>query len=236
MTVSAPTLLFAPPPIRTVAVVGTEARFPVARIFCVGRNYVEHAKEMGAEVDREAPFYFLKDASAIVASGSALPYPAGTADYHHEIEFVVAIGAEAVAVDAKDAMDAVFGYALGLDMTRRDLQAVAKTKGRPWDLAKNFEQSAVITPIVPAVDFGRIADQRIELTVGETVRQMGRLSDMVWSVPELIAHLSHFYRLGPGDLIYTGTPSGVGAVRAGDRLTGTVPGLPTLEVTIVPAI
>jgi len=224
-------LVFAPQPLATVAVAGTDARFPVNRIFCVGRNYAEHAKEMGAEVDREAPFYFLKHAGAIVASGATIPYPPGTADFQHEVELVVAIGAPAWGVAVETAMDAIFGYAVGLDMTRRDQQAAARAKQRPWDFGKNFERSAVITPIVPKAAFTP-ADQRISLAVGGVGRQDGRLSDLVWSIAELIAHLSRHYHLVPGDLIYTGTPAGVGPVVPGDVITGSVEGLPTLTLTI----
>jgi fumarylpyruvate hydrolase len=224
-------LLFPPQPLPTVAVVGTEARFPVNRIFCVGRNYAEHAKEMGAEVDREAPFYFLKHAGAIVESGETIPYPPGTRDFQHEVELVVAIGAPAWGVDVAAAPAAIFGYAVGLDMTRRDQQAAARAKQRPWDFGKNFERSAVITPIVPKAAFTP-ASQRIALSVGDTPRQAGRLDDLVWSIAELISHLSHHYHLVPGDLIYTGTPAGVGPVVPGDVIVGSVEGLPELRLTI----
>jgi fumarylpyruvate hydrolase len=234
LTTPADALLFPPRPMPTVAVVGTAARFPVARIFCVGRNYAEHAKEMGAEVDREAPFYFLKDTGTLTASGATLPYPRGTSDYHHEMEFVVAIGAEAFDMPVERAMEAVFGYACGLDMTRRDLQGQAKAKGRPWDFGKNFERGAVIAPIVPRDAFGAIGGQAISLAVNGVARQTSRLDEMVWSVPELVSHLSRHYRLAPGDLIYTGTPAGVGAVVPGDRLVGAIDGLPPIEVTIGP--
>lgn len=225
-------LLFALPPRSSVAVVGETARFPVRRIFCVGRNYAEHAKEMGAEVDREAPFYFLKDADTLTESGATIPYPRGTANFHHEMEFVVALGAEAFDVPVERAMDAVFGYAAGLDMTRRDLQNAAKAKGRPWDLGKNFERAAVLAPIVRKEVFGPIGGQRIALSVGGVERQASSLDEMAWSVPELVSHLSRLYRLAPGDLIYTGTPAGVAAVVPGDRLTGTIDGLPSVELTI----
>ena len=235
MTTSTDALLFPPRPLPTVAVVGETARFPVARIFCVGRNYAEHAKEMGAEVDREAPFYFLKDAGSLVASGATIPYPQGTSDFHHEMEFVVAIGGHAFDVPVERAMDAVFGYASGLDMTRRDLQGQAKAKARPWDFGKSFDNGAVIGSIVRKAAFGAVGPQRIALAVGGVTRQSSRLDDMVWSVPELISYLSRFYRLGPGDLIYTGTPSGVAAVVPGDRIVGEIEGLPRVEVTIGPA-
>ena len=235
MTVAAETLLFAPRPQPSVAVVGTTARFPVGRIFCVGRNYADHAKEMGAEVDREAPFYFIKDTGSLTAGGATVPYPQGTMDFHHEMEFVVAIGAAAFEIPVERALDVVFGYAAGLDMTRRDLQAAAKAKGKPWDFAKNFERAAVIAPIVEKAAFGAVGHQRIGLAVDGTPRQSSHLDEMVWSVPELIAHLSRFYRLAPGDLIYTGTPAGVGPVVAGNHIRGEIDGLPPVELTIGPA-
>jgi fumarylpyruvate hydrolase len=224
--------LFPPAEPVTVPIEGRAERWPVRRIFCVGRNYAEHAKEMGNEVDREAPFYFLKDASAIVANGATLPYPPGTADFHHEIEFVVAIGATAQNVPVEAAMDVVFGYALGLDLTRRDLQNLAKAKKRPWDFSKNFERSAPITGIVPKAVFGEIGDREIRLDVSGARRQSEKLSEMVWSVPELISYLSGFYRLEPGDLLFTGTPAGVGPLVSGDVAVGRVEGLPELRLTI----
>jgi fumarylpyruvate hydrolase len=227
--------LFPAAPVPSVAIRGEATRFPVNRIFCVGRNYAEHAKEMGVEVDREAPFYFLKQAGAIVASGATIPYPPGTSNYHYEMEFVVAIGAPAWGMPVASAMDVVFGYACGLDMTRRDLQLDARGKGRPWDFGKDFEQSAVITPIVPKAAFGAIADQRITLAVDGATKQDSKLTELVWSVAELISYLSRFYHLVPGDLIYTGTPAGVGPVVAGNHITGSIDGLPPLELTITTA-
>lgn len=228
-------LLFSVAPAPTVAVVGRTARYPVNRIFCVGRNYADHAKEMGVEVDREAPFYFLKQAGAIVESGATIAYPSGTSNYHYEMEFVVAIGQPAWHVPVESAMDAVYGYACGLDMTRRDLQLAARAKQRPWDLGKDFEQSAVITPIVEKAGFGEIGPQRITLAVDGATKQDAHLSDLVWSVAELVSHLSRFYHLVPGDLIYTGTPAGVGPVVAGNVVTGSIDGLPPIELTIAAA-
>lgn len=219
----------------TVGVVGEDSEYPVNRIFCVGRNYAEHAREMGFEVDREAPFYFLKHAQALVPSGATVPYPPGTQNLHHEMEFVVVIGAPLFRASRDEVMDAVFGYATGLDMTRRDLQLKAREKGRPWDFGKDFEQSAVLSPITRAADFGEIADQRIWLEMDGTVRQDSKLSDLVWSVPELLADLSQYYHLRPGDVIYTGTPAGVGAVTPGSRLRGGVDGLAEVELTVGPA-
>lgn len=225
--------LFPPPPPAALPVIGQQARFPVNRIFCVGRNYAAHAAEMGSEVDREAPFYFLKSAHAVRQSGATLAYPPGTRDLHHEIELVVALGAPAFRIGAGQAMAAVWGYGSGLDMTRRDLQAAAKDKRRPWDLGKNFEGAAVLSALTPARDFAPAA-QRIHLQVNGAVRQEARISDMVWSIPELIADLSHYYHLAPGDLIMTGTPAGVGAVGPGDRLQGGVEGLAEVVLAIDP--
>ena len=232
--VDGPAFLFPPPPPASVPVEGEAGLYPVHRIFCVGRNYAEHAKEMGFEVDREAPFYFTKPASAVAPSRATMPYPPGTADLHYEMELVVALGAPAYFVPVERAMEAVYGYAAGLDMTRRDLQQAARAKGRPWDLGKAFEGSAVLGSLRRAAEFGPIGGQRIGLRVNGVVRQDARLSDLVWSVPELIAHLSRYYHLGPGDLIFTGTPAGVGAVDPGDRLVGTVEGLAPVELTIGP--
>jgi len=209
--------------------------FAVRRIFCVGRNYAAHAAEMGNEVDREAPFYFTKSAHALCLSGATIPYPPGTGECHHEMEFVVAIGAEAVRVDAAEAMGAVWGYACGIDLTRRDLQAAAKAKGRPWDLGKDFENSAVIGALTPRAAFGEIGAQMLRLRLDGRIVQQAPLSDMVWSVPEIIANLSRFYRLAPGDLIYTGTPAGVGPVVPASTLDGEIDGLAPLHLTIAAA-
>ena len=224
--------LFAVPAAPLVPVEGEAGTFPVRRIFCVGRNYAAHAAEMGNEVDREAPFYFTKSAHDICLSGATIPYPLETHDCHHEMEFVVAIGAPAFRIPEAEALTAVYGYACGIDLTRRDLQGAAKEKRRPWDLGKDFEHSAIIAPITPKATFGEIADQVIRLAVDGTVTQEARLSDMVWSVPEIIAHLSRFYHLQPGDLIYTGTPAGVGPVGPGNVLLGEVDGLAPLHLSI----
>lgn len=213
--------LFPPRPTPIVPVRG-QPGFPVARIFCVGRNYAAHAAEMGHEVDRAAPFYFTKSAHAVLASGQDMPYPPRTHDLHHEMELVVAIGTTAREVAKDDAMGHVLGYACGLDMTRRDLQAAAKEKRRPWDTGKDFENAAIIAPITLAEEVGALASLRLQLTVNDLVTQEAHLSDMVWSVPEIIADLSTLYTLQPGDLIMTGTPAGVGPVVSGDRLHGTI--------------
>ncbi len=215
-----------------VPIEGDARGYPVRRIFCVGRNYAAHAAEMGNEVDREAPFYFTKSAHALCLSGATIAYPAGTEDCHHEMEFVVALGAEAYQVSEAEAMDAVWGYGCGIDLTRRDLQGAAKEKRRPWDLGKDFENAAIIGALTPKARFGEIGAQALRLSVDGRVAQEARLSEMVWSVPEIIAHLSRFYHLAPGDLIYTGTPAGVGPVGPGNRLSGEIDGLVPVKVTI----
>ena len=223
--------VFPPRPVPTIPVT-TGGVIPVGRIFCVGRNYAAHAAEMGDSVDREAPFYFTKSAHAVLPSGAPMPYPPRTADFHHEMELVVVIGAEARGLSLDAAMDVVFGYACGLDMTRRDLQAVAKDLRRPWDTAKDFDNAAVIGPVRPANDVGALAPQRIALTVNGDLRQEAQLADMVWSVPEVIADLSTLYTLSAGDLIMMGTPAGVGPVQAGDAIKGTIGDLPPVETVI----
>lgn len=225
-------LLFPAPGPFTLPIVGDSTLFPVRRIFCVGRNYADHAREMGAEVDREAPFYFTKSAAHLTRSGATIPYPPGTKDFHHEMELVAAIDEHADHISAVDALSLVFGYACGLDMTRRDLQADAKEKKRPWDVGKDFENSAIVGPLTPQRNFGKIADQQITLSVNGKPRQKARLSDMVWTLPEIIAHLSTLYQLAPGDLIFTGTPAGVGAVRPGDQIEGRITGLEPVSLTI----
>jgi len=215
-----------------VPIEGDTRGYKVRRIFCVGRNYAAHAAEMGNEVDREAPFYFTKSAHALCLSGATIPYPPGTEDCHHEMEFVVALGAEAYRVSEAEAMAAVWGYGCGIDLTRRDLQGAAKEKRRPWDLGKDFENAAIMGALTLKDRFGGIGAQALRLTVGDRVAQEARLSEMVWSVPEIIAHLSRFYHLAPGDLIYTGTPAGVGPVVPGDRMRGEIEGLVPVEVTI----
>jgi fumarylpyruvate hydrolase len=226
-------MLFPPRPVPVLPVAGGGPGFPVARIFCVGRNYADHAAEMGAEVDREAPFYFTKSCHAVLPFGADLPYPPGTADLHHEVELVAALGAVPV---AGDPLGAVWGYAVGLDMTRRDLQAEAKAKRRPWDTGKDFEGSAVLGALVPAAVWGTPGPQRMRLVVNGAVRQDTLLDAMVWSLPEIIEHLSTLYRLGPGDVIMTGTPAGVAAVVPGDLLEGEVEGLAPLVVRIAPRV
>jgi len=228
-------LLFDVPKPMTIVVNGEDAGFPVGRIFCVGRNYVAHAKEMGSEVDREAPWYFCKTPTAAIPSGSTVPYPPGTENYHHEMEFGIAIGADAFRVSVDQAGAAIYGHFSALDMTRRDRQSDAKETRRPWDVSKDFENSAVVTAITKVGDFGAVGPQRMHLAVNGEVRQDTRLDDMVWNSEEIISHLSHFYHLRPGDIILTGTPAGVGAVVAGDVITGGVEGLDPIELTIAAA-
>lgn len=222
-----------PPPVQpAVAIVGSSERFPVHRIYCVGRNYAAHAREMGNDPDREPPFFFAKPADAIVANGANIPFPPRTTDLHHEIELVVAIGKGGANIAVARAAEHVFGYAVGLDLTRRDLQAAAKHKGLPWDTAKGFDRSAPISAITPAAE-AKLNDSNIWLNVNGARRQHGALADMIWNVPEIIAELSTLFELKPGDLIFTGTPAGVAALQAGDRLAGGVDGLESLTVTLV---
>lgn len=223
--------VIAPSPQAVVPVAGG-GDFPVRRIFCVGRNYAEHAREMGHDPDREAPFFFTKPADALLTGGADMPYPSMTQDLHHEMELVVALGAGGSEVAQADAPGLIWGYAAGLDMTRRDLQTEAKTQGRPWDMAKGFDHSAPIGALVPAagVNPGR---GRIELRVNGEVRQSSDLSKLIWSVPETVAYLSRLVRLAPGDLIFTGTPEGVAAVRRGDVLEGTVEGVGGVRTRII---
>jgi fumarylpyruvate hydrolase len=207
--------------------------FPVRRVFCVGRNYAAHAREMGSDPDREAPFFFMKPADALVVNDADMPYPPRTLQLHHEMELVVAIGAGGADIAVADALEHVFGYAAGLDMTRRDLQNAAKKAGKPWDMSKGFDHSAPIGLMVPAARSGHVASGVIELRVNGAVRQSSDLSKMIWSVPETIAYLSGLVTLAPGDLIFTGTPEGVGAVERGDVLEGVVAGVGTVKTRIV---
>jgi fumarylpyruvate hydrolase len=217
----------------TMLPVQNEGVLQIGRIFCVGRNYADHAAEMGHAVDREAPFYFTKDAHAVLLSGQDMPYPPRTADLHHEMELVVAIGIEAHNIAQSDAMTAVYGYGCGLDMTRRDLQAAAKDKRRPWDTGKDFDNAAILGPLTVKEDNADIGGLEIALTVNGELSQQARLSDMVWSIPEIIADLSSLYTLQPGDLIMTGTPAGVGPVVKGDVLRGTIGDFAPVETTII---
>ena len=225
-----------PLPVVSVAVVGTAARFPVHRVYCVGRNYVEHAKEMGF-TGREPPFFFIKPATCVVPVGAGetgrLPYPPLTKSLHHEIELVVAIGTGGKNISAADAHKHIYGFGVGLDMTRRDLQGEMKKQGRPWEIGKAFEHSAPIGPITLAADVQDVENAEIWLTVNGKDRQRSTVSKLIWNVAESIEHLSTGWELRPGDLIYSGTPEGVAAVEVGDELEGGVAGLETLRVSVV---
>ena len=228
-------IMFSPAPVVAAPVRGRAERLPIRRIFCVGRNYEAHAKEMGVAVDREAPFYFTKAAEQYVASGSTVPYPPGTSNYQYEMELVAVIGSPAFRVSSDRALNHVFGYACGLDMTRRDLQLAAREQRRPWDLGKDFEQSAVLSEIVPAEEIGHPREGRIELRVNGETKQSSDLSLLIHNVAEIVAHLSTFYHLQPGDLIYTGTPEGVGPVKAGDQIAGSIASVGNIALTVGPA-
>ena len=217
----------------TVEVAGSDDRFPVHRIYCVGRNYAKHAREMGMDPEREPPFFFAKPADAVVSNGTPVPYPPRTANLHHEIELVVAIGRSGRGIPVAGALEHVYGYAVGLDLTRRDLQFEAREQGRPWDVAKGFDCSAPIGAIRPAAQMGHPERGAIWLEVNGEARQRANLSEMIWSVPEIVAELSSYFELRAGDLIFTGTPEGVGPVRRGDSLVGGIDGLETLRITIV---
>jgi fumarylpyruvate hydrolase len=221
-----------PPPQASVAVAGSADRFPVRRIFCVGRNYAAHAREMGKDPDREPPFFFMKPADAVVDSGSTLPYPPQTKELHYEMEMVVALAKGGRNIARGKALDLVFGYGCGLDLTRRDLQQQAKDMGRPWDFGKGFDGSAPCAPIHRAAEVGHPEKGRIWLSVNGAVKQDGDLSELIWPIPDIISILSQSMRLEPGDLIFSGTPAGVGAVKPGDKLNGGVVGLTDIAVTI----
>jgi fumarylpyruvate hydrolase len=225
--------VFQPPSAASVEIVGRAERFPVHRIHCVGRNYAAHAREMGMDPAREPPFFFSKPADAVVANGVAVPYPPRTANLHHEIELVVAIGRSGRSVAVDDALDHVYGYAVGNDLTRRDLQFAARESGKPWDTSKGFDHSAPITAIHPASEVGHFHRGAIWLQVNGKDRQRADLAELIWSVPEIIVELSTYYELVPGDLIFTGTPAGVGALERGDEVVGGIDGLSVLRTRIV---
>jgi len=228
-------VLFALPEAPVIRVAGEAAGYPVGRIFCVGRNYAAHAAEMGNEVDREAPFYFTKAAVNAVLTDSVVPYPPGTENFHYEMELAVAIGTPVFRASAGEARDAVFGYGCALDMTRRDLQIRERQKQRPWDLGKDLENGTVFAPLTRAADWGSPAGQRIWLEVNGGIRQDATLDEMIWSVEEIIGHLSGYYHLRPGDLILTGTPAGVGPVQSGDRMRGSIDGLEPVGLALAAA-
>jgi fumarylpyruvate hydrolase len=215
----------------TIAIAGSSQRFPVRRIYCVGLNYADHAREMGKDPKRHPPFFFGKPADAVVASGAHLPYPPMTADLHHEVELVVALRQGGSNIRAADAASLIFGYAVGIDLTRRDLQAEAKKAGRPWDMGKGFDHSAPIGALAAGVP---PASGAISLTVDGKVRQCGDLENMIWSVAEIIAALSTYIEVAPGDLIFTGTPSGVGPIQRGETVRGIIAGVEPVEVSFEP--
>lgn len=223
----------APPKVIALPVAGTDDTFPVRRIYCVGRNYLAHVREMNEGADeRDPPFFFQKPRDAVVHDGATVPYPPQTDALHHEVELVTALGAGGSNIAAADALGLVWGYAVGIDLTRRDLQTVAKDKGWPWEMGKSFDHSAPIGALAPASAVGHRSDRGIRLSVNGAVRQSSTTAHMTWSVPEIVSRLSEQYRLAAGDIVMTGTPEGVGAVVAGDRLDAEVDGLPRLGVSI----
>lgn len=227
-------LVFEPQPTPTVAVAGSDDRIPVRRIFCIGRNYAAHAREMGKDPDRDPPFFFLKPADAVVDDGAKIPYPPQTENFHFEAELVAVIGKGGRNIAEADALDHIWGYGVGNDLTRRDLQLKAREQGRPWDLGKGFDRSAPVAPIHPVAKVGHPAKGTIRLTVNGEVKQDADLSDLIWSVPEMISILSHSMELKPGDLIMTGTPAGVGPLQPGDTCVVEIEGLGTCTTTIGP--
>ncbi|WP_374546123.1 fumarylacetoacetate hydrolase family protein [Rhodoblastus sp.] len=222
-----------PAPPQAAAPVAGGGLFPVRRIFCVGQNYAAHAREMGGDPTREPPFFFTKPADSIVIDGADAPYPSLTKNFHHEIELVVAIGKAGANIPAEQALDHIYGYAAGIDLTRRDLQTAARENRKPWDMSKGFDFSAPIGLIEPAAKIGHPAKGRISITVNGAVKQDGDLSDLIWSVPEIVAALSTYVALAPGDLIYTGTPAGVGPLVPGDVAVGEIAGVGAVRAKIV---
>jgi fumarylpyruvate hydrolase len=225
--------VFAPPATVSVGVVGDSARYPVRRIYCVGRNYAEHAREMGHDPDRELPFFFQKNPDNLVLDNKDFPYPTMTSNLHHEIELVVAMGQGGRDIQAANALAHVYGYALGIDLTRRDLQNEAKKTGRPWEIGKAFEHSAPMTDITPATKSGHLSKGAIWLKVNGEVRQQSDLTQLIWNIPEIIAHLSAIFELRAGDMIMTGTPAGVAAVKPGDVMEGFCEGVGTIITKVV---
>jgi fumarylpyruvate hydrolase len=225
--------VFAPPATVSVGVIGESARYPVRRIYCVGRNYAEHAREMGHDPDRELPFFFQKNPDNLVLNNKDFPYPTMTSNLHHEIELVVAMGKGGRDISAANALEHVYGYALGIDLTRRDLQNEAKKTGRPWEIGKAFEHSAPMTDITPATKSGHLSKGAIWLKVNGEVRQQSDLTQLIWNIPDIIAHLSAIFELRAGDLIMTGTPAGVAAVKPGDVMEGFCEGVGTIITKVV---
>jgi fumarylpyruvate hydrolase len=227
------TYAFPPAPVTTLPITNSTQDFPVSRIYCVGRNYAEHTREMGGDPNREAPFFFSKPKDAIVPSGSKIAYPQATSNLHFEMELVIAIGKEGKDLSSEEAQAHIFGYACGIDLTRRDLQGEAKEKGRPWDTGKGFDNSAPCSAVTPANLVDDLENMKIWLDVNGKRMQEAKISDMIWNSFEILAHLSHFYTIKPGDLIFTGTPAGVGKLEPGDQVDGGVDGLNTISITIV---
>ncbi|ABS68491.1 fumarylacetoacetate (FAA) hydrolase [Xanthobacter versatilis] len=225
--------VFAPPAVPTLPIVGSDDHFPVHRIYCVGRNFADHAVEMGHDPNKEPPFFFQKNPDTLVPNGATIAYPKMSQDVHHEIELVVALKAGGEDIPLERALDCVFGYAVGLDLTRRDLQGEAKKLGRPWEVGKAFEEAAPCSALVPATTIGHPDAGRIFLKINGAVKQEGNLNQMIWKVPEMIATLSTLFRLAPGDLIFAGTPAGVGPISKGDVLEGGVEGVGELRLTVV---
>ena len=225
--------VIAPPPVASLPVAGTDARFPVRRIYCVGRNYLAHVREMNEGADeRDPPFFFQKPLDSIVHDGAAVPYPSLTSSFHHEVELVVALASGGSNIALDDALTHVYDYGVGVDLTRRDLQTIAKDKGWPWEMGKSFDHSAPLGALAPASDVGHRTDLAITLTVNGKIRQSSTIAHMTWNVAEVISKLSEHYRLEAGDIIMTGTPEGVGAVEVGDVIEASVEGLPGLTITI----
>jgi fumarylpyruvate hydrolase len=220
------------PAMPSVAVAGSTARFPIRRVFCVGRNYAAHAREMGQDPDREAPFFFMKPADAVVPAEGVIAYPPATNDLHHEVEMVVALKTGGANIAPEQALALVWGYGIGLDLTRRDLQALAKEQRRPWDFAKGFDASAPCSALHPVDEVGHPVDAQISLTINGVVRQQGTLQEMIWPVADVISHLSRFVELAPGDLIFSGTPAGVGPLQPGDRVHAMLAGVAAFELEI----
>lgn len=225
---------FEPAPQASVAIADSDKRIPVRRIFCVGRNYAAHAREMGRDPDREPPFFFTKPADAVVETGETIPYPALTENFHYEAELIVVIGKGGSKIAEADSLDHIWGYAIGNDLTRRDLQLEAREKGRPWDWGKAFDKSAIIGPVHPVSAVGHPSSGSIKLTVNGETKQDGDLNELIWSVPEIISILSHSMEIAPGDLIMTGTPAGVGALVEGDTCVVAIEGLGEIETKIGP--
>jgi fumarylpyruvate hydrolase len=227
------TYIIAPPAISSLPIIGSDQRFPIRRVFCIGRNYAEHAREMGATVDKSAPMFFCKPADAVVSDGADVPYPQATGELHHEVEMVVALGGGGHDLTAEQASSLVWGYGVGLDLTRRDLQAQAKAKGHPWDVAKAFDHSAPISALRPAAEAAVDANSVLRLSVNGDLRQQTTLGEMVHGVPQIIAALSTLFELKAGDLIFTGTPAGVAALQRGDRFHAELVGIAELDGQVV---